>query len=195
MLCAIKGHQMQQQYALKDLRELVSLYMNQNELDLRKGLIRVDPLLAQLLSPGQYNSAGECAKDIVIKAVQNHVRDSYTVTQLDEEQLIVQRAKTYKGSVPKVLVKAIRVANKKATCINGLELFQIDYDELVPLLSHKCAGSGTLHDSITGGGKKQEVQVQGQHIDLITDILTKRYKIASKYIESVNMIESKKKKK
>ena len=117
----------------------------------------MDPILAQLLSPGQYNSAGECAKDIVIKSVQNHVKDSYTVTQLDEDQLIISRSKTYKGQVPKVLVKAIRVANKKATCITGLELFQIDYDELVPLISHKCAGSCTLHDSVTGGGKKQEV--------------------------------------
>jgi translation initiation factor 1 (eIF-1/SUI1) len=64
----------------------------------------------------------------------------------------------------------------------------------VPLLSKKCPGSCTLHDSGTGGVKKIEVKVQGQHIDLITDILTKKFKIPSKYIESVNMIESKMKK-
>jgi hypothetical protein len=70
---------------MKDLKELVSQYIKDNGLDLRKGLIKVDPLVALLLSPGQYNSAGECAKDIVIKAVANHVRDSYTVYQLDQE--------------------------------------------------------------------------------------------------------------
>ena len=85
------------------------------------------------------------------------MKDSYTVTQLDQEQLIVTRSKTHKGQVPKVIIKAMRVINKKVTCINGLELFMIDYDELVPHLSQKCAGSSTLHDSVTGGGKKQEV--------------------------------------
>jgi hypothetical protein len=44
-LCAIKGHQMQQHYVWKDLRELVSLYMVKNEIGLRKGWIMVDPLL------------------------------------------------------------------------------------------------------------------------------------------------------
>jgi hypothetical protein len=37
---------------MKDLKDLVSQYIKDNELDLRKGLIKVDPLLALLLSPG-----------------------------------------------------------------------------------------------------------------------------------------------
>ncbi len=55
--------------------------------------------------------------------MQKYSRYCYIVTQLDEEQLLGNRAKTYMGAVPKVLVKVICVANKKATCINGLELF------------------------------------------------------------------------
>ena len=77
-----------------------------------------------------------------------------------------------------------------------MELFQIDYDELVPFLATKCASSATLHDH-EGSGKKdaQLVQIQGQHIDTVVDILTKKYKVPSKYIETENKVESKKKKK
>ena len=43
--------------------------------------------------------------------------------KLDEEEVVKSRMKIIKGSVPHVHVKAIRVANKKATTIQGLELF------------------------------------------------------------------------
>jgi translation initiation factor 1 (eIF-1/SUI1) len=86
------------------------------------------------------------------------------------------------------------VANKKVTIITGLELWQIPYEEVVPLFSVKCAGSATVHEA-THGAKGMEVQVQGEHIDTITELLVKRFKVPSKYIESVNNIEIKKKKK
>jgi translation initiation factor 1 (eIF-1/SUI1) len=61
-----------------------------------------------------------------------------------------------------VQLKALRVANKKVTTITGLELFQIDYEELLPFLSHKCAGSATIFETIEGQKKDSfTVQVQG----------------------------------
>jgi translation initiation factor 1 (eIF-1/SUI1) len=80
------------------------------------------------------------------------------------------------------------------TFVTGLELWQIAYDEVVPLFSVKCAGSATLHEA-SHGAKGMEVQVQGEHIDTITELLVKRYKVPIRYIEQVNNIESKKKKK
>jgi translation initiation factor 1 (eIF-1/SUI1) len=88
------------------------------------------------------------------------------------------------------------VSNKKQTVVTGLELWQIDYDEIVPFLSVKCAGSATLHEAGAGAKKDaMEIQIQGEHIETITEILVKKYKIPIKYIESINNIESKKKKK
>jgi len=92
------------------------------------------------------------------------------------------------------VIKAQRVANKKVTVVTGLELWQISYDEVLPLFSVKCAGSSTLHEA-SHGAKGMEVQVQGEHIDTITDLLVKKYKVPIKYIEQINLIESKKKKK
>lgn len=59
--------------------------------------------------------------------------------------------------MPHVTLKAQRVANKKQTLIIGLDLYQIDYDELVPYLSHKCASSATLHEADGLAKKDQQV--------------------------------------
>ena len=91
---------------MKDLRDLATLYIKQNELELRKGLIKVDPILAQLLSPGQYNSQYEANKDVVLKVIPQHVKECYQVTLLDEEEVIKTRQKVFRGSVPKLLIKA-----------------------------------------------------------------------------------------
>jgi translation initiation factor 1 (eIF-1/SUI1) len=74
------------------------------------------------------------------------LKECYQVVHVDQGEIIKTRVRTFKGSVPKVLVKAHRVQNKKQTVISGLELFQVDYDDLVPYFATKCASSATLHE-------------------------------------------------
>jgi len=69
--------------------------------------------------------------------------------------------KLFRGSVPRLLITAKRQANKKVTIITGLDLWQIPIDEVVHLLSVKCAGTATVHEANQGGAKRIEVQVQG----------------------------------
>lgn len=64
-----------------------------------------------------------------------HIQDYYEVRLLDEEEITLKRSKIHGGSIPLVKVTAQRVANKKQTTIVGLELWMIDYDEIVPYLS------------------------------------------------------------
>jgi translation initiation factor 1 (eIF-1/SUI1) len=87
---------------------------------------------------------------VVLKSIPNHVKECYQVIQLDEEEVIKTRSKTFKGSVPKLLIKAQRVANKKVTIVTGLELWQIPCEDVVPLFSVKCAGSATVHEASHG---------------------------------------------
>lgn len=102
---------------MKELRDLICDYVKQEALDLRKGLIKVDPLIYQILSPTQINKDNEVAKDVLLKTVSNHVKECYSVMRLDEEEVVKSRMKTHKGSVPHVHVKAMKVANKKVTTI------------------------------------------------------------------------------
>ena len=43
------------------------------------------------------------------------------------------------------------------TIITGMDLWQLPIDEVVPLLSVKCAGTATVHEANQGGGKRMEV--------------------------------------
>ena len=81
-------------------------YLNQEQLELRRGLIKVDPILAQLLSPGQYNSSNEANKDVILKSIPNNVKECYILSNVDEDELMKQRSKVHKGQVPHVMIKA-----------------------------------------------------------------------------------------
>ena len=84
--------------------------------------------------------------------------------------------------------------------IGCLELYQIDYDELLTFLSHKCASSATMVNqelcSLKIPGGQNLVLIQGNHADLLLEeVLTKRYKIPKRYIVVDNKIKDSKKKK
>lgn len=56
-----------QYYQIKDLRELLNMYIKQNNLDARKGLIKLDPILAQIIPQTLINKENEVAKDQIFK--------------------------------------------------------------------------------------------------------------------------------
>ena len=70
--------------------------------------------------------------------------------------------------------------------MSGLELYQIDLQELARYLRNKCQASVTIHE-ITPSAKQQgaqvvkgqlrEIQIQGQMIKEIEEALTKRYAV------------------
>ena len=84
----------------------MTLYIKQNELELSKGLIKVDPILAQLLSPDQYFSQHEAYKSVLLKNIPQHVKNCYQVIPLDEE--IKTNDKVFYGCVPQVKIQAKR---------------------------------------------------------------------------------------
>eukprot|EP00347_Sterkiella_histriomuscorum_P011099 403373759 len=193
----------QKYFNLKELRDLLTDYVKENNLEnfATKGSVKLDPILNQIISNRKViNSQNEVSKDNLYKAILDHIIDCYQVVQIDEQEIIKDRVKFFRGEIPMVKVQAKRVQNKKQTVITGLELYQIDYDELVQYLQNKCAGSVTTQEtesSIASGAKnpKQAVLVQGNHLDLISkDILPKRYFVPEKYIIKVDDIKGKGKK-
>ena len=86
----------------------MTLYIKQNELELSKGLIKVDPILAQLLSPDQYFSQHEAYKSVLLKNIPQQVKQCYQVIPLDEEKVIKTNDKVFYGCVPQVKIQAKR---------------------------------------------------------------------------------------
>ena len=102
-----------------------------------------------------------------------------------------------------VKLEALKYRNKKITRISGLELYQVDLQELARFLRNKCQASVTMHEippnSKSGvvspvKGPLRELQIQGQMIKQIEETLTKRYMVPLKYIEVKNTLPEKKNK-
>lgn len=80
------------------------------------------------------------------------------------------------------------------TSIKGLELFEIDIDELSQYFKVKCASSVSVSELEAGKVKKFNVVVQGQQADMIEKILVEKYKIPRKYLNVIDNCDKKKKK-
>ena len=131
-------------YNMKDVKELIAQYIKENGLEesAKRGHITLDPFIGKLvgdIKPGQT----EVKKEYVFKNIITNLQNCYTVTLIDQQQLVheKEKQKMFKGDVPTVEILAQKTMNKKQTTITGLELYMIDYDELCSYLQHKCASS------------------------------------------------------
>ena len=94
-------------------------------------------------------------------------------------------------------VLAQKVNNKKVTMITGLDLYLIDLPTLATYLQHKCASSVSikkLEHLSTPKSAKHMVEIQGNQIKAMEDILTEKYKVPKKYITAEDKCGGKKKK-
>lgn len=69
--------------------------------------------------------------------------------------------------------------------MTGLDLYMIDFSEMSSYLQHKCASSVSIKpDEIRSTPKNPRfiVEVQGNQIKALEDILTLKYKVPKKYI-------------
>lgn len=112
---------------------------------------------------GVQNEQKDVKKEFLYKNLQTNLLNCYTVTLVDEKQIVQQRQKLVKGSVPRVEILAQKVKNKKATTISGLELYMIEFDEFTSHLQHRCASSVSMteHHLHTEKNPKYSVMVQG----------------------------------
>ncbi|CDW79297.1 eukaryotic translation initiation factor 2d-like [Stylonychia lemnae] len=193
--------QTQKYFTLKDARDLISQYIKENDLEAnaKKGCIKLDPILAQIIqNKRSIDSDSQIKKDEIFKCIQDHLIECYSVTLCDNNEITIRdRVKYHKGKIPQVKVHARRVHNKKQTLITGLELYQIDYEELCTYLQNKLACSVTHQDlEQTSKNPNQGVYIQGNHLDLVSsEILPKRYGVPAKYITKINDLGQKKGKK
>jgi translation initiation factor 1 (eIF-1/SUI1) len=87
-------------------------------------------------------------KEYLYKNIVTNLHKCYTVTLIDESQLVSEkeRMKVFKGEVPEVEIISQKISNKKQTTITGLDLYHIDYDEFCSFLQHKCASSVSMNE-------------------------------------------------
>ena len=211
-----------QYHDLNGCRNIIQAYIENNYLDkesdvqgapvLKGGLVRLDPQLYAILNPKPSSQTHTIRKDAIFKSLTSCTNPAYVISEVDPNQAqsaqeassftLHQASSTFNhGQVPKVKIEALKFRNRKITRTTGLELHQIDIQEFSRHLRNKCQSAVTnseLPQSAKSGGGPQkimrEVVIQGNMIKAIEESLTQRYKVAAKYIESVNKLPEKKKK-
>ena len=154
-----------------------------------KKVVRVDPLLASLLSSPVDS---EAPKSLLYTSFLSRFIDVY----VKEDLLGIFPAEIKTGPIPKVtLTLSRKVKGKKTTLIEGLEQYNIDPTEIMQNLQHLLATSGFLQQKTAEPGtnlRRIDVQIMGvKYKDTIVAQLTDYYKVPAGCVEVKDFIKPK----
>ncbi|CAI2346089.1 unnamed protein product [Caenorhabditis sp. 36 PRJEB53466] len=164
---------------LKETREILTKYINDNKLNAAKS-VRLDPLLSKIT-----HLQGETADWVDIMS-QIHMRMTATwyIRWPDGREVV------RKVTCPKIEFKIEnRAGNKKVTLINGLALFGIDIRAICHHIQTGVATSVTSQWGVPGVEGPQ-VLVQGNQIHFVSDLLIKSYKIDKKFMKGLEAVHA-----
>ena len=94
---------------MKDIKEIITRYIAENALeqDAKRGNIKLDPCIYKLVGETKPDQK-ETKKEFVFKHLNQNILNCYTVTLIDESQLVkaIERQRFFKGDVPSVHIVA-----------------------------------------------------------------------------------------
>ncbi|KAI5696841.1 hypothetical protein M8J75_000934 [Diaphorina citri] len=171
---------------MKDIKKHIVDYVSKEKLqdETNKTLVHLnDTLKAMLLSK-------TTPEDIVItyeqliKEITGKMTQSYQVT-MNNDQILSQ----YKGKLKPIdLQVATRSGNKKVTLVNNLDVYGIDLKEFCKLCQHGVAAS-TCINMVNNAA---QVQVQGNQIVFVHNLLTEKFNIQKRFIRGLELAPKKK---
>lgn len=82
---ALKEPIKQQSYSVKDVKDLINIYIKENELekDAKKGHLKLDPFINKLVGDCKPDQ-NQVKKEYIYKNLNSNLINCYTVTILDE---------------------------------------------------------------------------------------------------------------
>ncbi|EFO91604.1 hypothetical protein CRE_11810 [Caenorhabditis remanei] len=166
----------------KEIREMVTSYVNENKLAAGKS-VRLDPILCSIT---RIKSDTAPWADLM-KAIHGRMTATWHIRWADGRDLV------RKISPPLVEFKIEnRAGNKKVTLINGLAMFGIDIRTICHQIQTGVATSVTSQWEVAGVEGPQ-VLVQGNQIHFVVDLLIKSYGIDKKFMKGTELAVKKKK--
>jgi len=165
-------------------KALVEYVAKENLKDpLKKELIILDPILAQILNTRDLRMPWELVTGKLIKLM----------SQKYEILLPSGHIISGKGVVPLIVLSVCTRSNsKKVTLIDNLDFYGVNIHELSVECQRGTAASATINT--LPGKKSLQLQIQGNQIKFLLKILTEKYLIPKKYISYNEAALGKKKK-
>uniref|UniRef100_A0A3P8SVB3 Eukaryotic translation initiation factor 2D n=1 Tax=Amphiprion percula TaxID=161767 RepID=A0A3P8SVB3_AMPPE len=163
-----------------EVRSIITEYVKKNELvdENNKNYVTINPTLCDcLLEKSEYQE------------VQSLKWDDLTMGRMQESYQVVfpgQASIIKKGHIEPIDISvASRGSNKKVTLIKNLEVYGLDPAVVATALQHRVQASSVLHQ-IPGAKDKVLVQIQGNQIHQVGNLLLDHYQIPRKYIQGLD---------
>lgn len=166
-----------------EVRSIVTEYVKKNELvaENNKNYVTINPTLCDcLLEKSEYQEI-ECLKwDDLFSRTLGKMQECYQVVFPGQAPIIK------KGHIEPIDISvASRGSNKKVTLIKNLEVYGLDPTVVSIALQHRVQASSVLQP-IPGAKDKVLVQIQGNQIQQVGNLLLDNYQIPRKYIQGID---------
>ncbi|XP_034028575.1 eukaryotic translation initiation factor 2D [Thalassophryne amazonica] len=166
-----------------EVRSIITEYIKKNELvnEHNKNYVTINPILCDcLLEKSEYQEVESVKWDDLFSRTLGRMQEYYQVVFPGQAPMIK------KGHIEPIDISvASRGSNKKVTLIRNLEVYGLDPAVVSAALQHKVQASSILQP-IPGGKDKVMVQIQGNQIQQVGNLLLDHYQIPRKYIQGLD---------
>ncbi|XP_068930825.1 eukaryotic translation initiation factor 2D isoform X2 [Petaurus breviceps papuanus] len=176
------GHKKGSTLSCSEVRAIIIDYAKKNNLvdaD-NKNLVKMDPILCDcILEKAEQHTILRLPWDKLIERCLQRLKPAYQVTFYGQEPIVK------KGKIcPIDITLAQRACNKKVTLIRNLEVFGLDPYSVAAILQQRGQASATV-TPVPGTKDAIQVQIQGNQITHLSQLLLEEYNIPRKYIQGL----------
>ncbi|KAM3871844.1 eukaryotic translation initiation factor 2D [Diretmus argenteus] len=166
-----------------EVRNIITEYVKKNELvhETNKNYIVINPTLCDcLLEKSEYHEIDVLKWDDLFSRTLGRMQECYQLVFPGQAPI------KKKGHIEPIDISvASRGSNKKVTLIKNLEVYGLDPTAVSIALQHRVQASSVLHP-VPGAKDRVLVQVQGNQIQQVGNLLLDHYQIPRKYIQGLD---------
>ncbi|KAM9342222.1 eukaryotic translation initiation factor 2D [Pholidichthys leucotaenia] len=166
-----------------EIRRIITEYVKSNELvnENNKNYVKINPTLCDcLLEKSEYQEIEFLKWDYLFSRILGRMPECHQVVFPGQAPVIK------KGHIAPVDISiASRGSNKKVTLIKNLEAYGLDPAVVATALQHRVQASSVLQP-VPGSKDKVLVQIQGNQIHHVANLLLDRYQLPRKYIQGLD---------
>lgn len=176
------GHKKGSTLEGSEVRRIIVDYAKRNNLvdaD-NKNLVKLDPILCDcLLEKNEQHVVMKLPWDSLLTRCFQNMQPAYQVTFPGQEPILK------KGKLcPIDITLAQKSYNKKVTVVRNLETYGLDPGSVAAVLQQRCQAS-TIVSPAPGAKDSLQVQIQGNQIHHLGQLLLEKYRLPGKYIQGL----------
>lgn len=166
-----------------EIRNIITEYVKKNELvdENNKNYVTINPILCDcLLEKSEYQEMESLKWDDLFSRTLARMQECYQIVFPGQAPIVK------KGHIEPIDISvASRGSNKKVTLIKNLEIYGLDPASVATALQHRVQASTALQP-LPGAKDRVLVQVQGNQIHQVGNLLLDQYRIPRKYIQGLD---------